>query len=286
VFGKVIKLSMKFKEIFKTSLLKPTGLFGYRILQSENGFGKMADYALAKSEKIVESVIGSNSSADQLQTVKRLDKLSDLLCSVIDSAQLIQFVHPDDRIRKSASDAFKKLSTYLNSLNTNLELYLKLKNLIQDPDLSQHLSSQEKIVGKLLLKDFEKSGINMKREKKDLFVQYHDRIMDLGDKFMSTSYSQGEDLIIPSKALIGIINSSQKYVSVNPNSKLAHLILHQAKDSNLRKKMFIAMNTATKEQIDTFEQLLEARSSLANLLNEQSYSHMFLKDKMARTPGK
>jgi len=278
---------MKFKGILKTHYkLAPTGLFGYKILRASNGFKRMADDALERSVGIVESVTKAESNYELLKTVKRLDKLSDLLCCVIDSAQLIQFVHPDQQVRQSAADAFMKLSNYMNSLNTNLDLYLKLKSLMHDPSLSSQLSKQEKIVGKLLLKDFEKSGINMARDKKELFVQYHDKILELGNRFMNQSFSQGEDVIIPSKDLNGLVATSKKYIQVNPNSNLAHLILHKAKDSSLRRKVFIQMNSATKEQVDVLQDLLKTRGLLADLLDEKSYSHMFLKDKMVRNPGK
>ena len=112
-------------------MAKYTGLFGYKILSGEYGFSKMTDLALRKSNAIVQSVIMAESARDLILTVKRLDKLSDLLCSVIDTAQLIQFVHPDELIRGDAHNAFKKLSNYLNGLNTNEQLY-SVSNIFQE----------------------------------------------------------------------------------------------------------------------------------------------------------
>ena len=138
------------------------------------------------------------------------------------------------------------------------------------------------------MRDFEKSGIHMDKNKKEIFVKYHDQILDLGDKLMNQSASAIPRITVKAGELAHLANipKSQKYVSVAVKSHLGYMILYRARNPSLRKEMFIAMNTASKQQIHTLEELLKTRALLANLLNEKSYSHMFLKDKMAKTPGK
>ena len=105
------------------SSCKSTGLFGYNILCTANGFSSATDLALRKSREIVAKVASADNDGDLLKTVKRLDQLSDLLCSVIDAAQCIKYVHPDPQFVKAADDAFSTLTHFLNQLNTNSELY-------------------------------------------------------------------------------------------------------------------------------------------------------------------
>lgn len=275
---------MKFRDMHRKCLLPtPTGLFGYNILKGDDGFKKMADVALMKSDRIIEAVVAADTDQELLQTIKRLDRLSDILCSVIDSAQLIQFVHPNKNVREDAHDAFKKLSNYLNSLNTSRDLYSKLKRLLNNDTLSYKLGVQEKIVGDLLLKDFEKSGIDMSVQEKQDYVRYHDRILDLGSKFMGQA--EGKQVVVPTKDLQGLIDTKEPWITVDSNSYLAHLILYKCRNSKIRREIYMAMNGGTDEQIAILEELLKTRAGLANLLNEKSYSHMFLKDKMAQNPG-
>lgn len=270
--------------MFKKSLLsRPTGLFGYDALKGDYGFKKMADDALLKSQRIVDAVVSADTDQELLHTIKRLDRLSDILCSVIDSAQLIQFVHPHKNIRDDAHDAFKRLSNYLNSLNTCRELYCKLKILLNNPTLAHKLGVQEKIVGDLLLKDFEKSGIDMSAKKKEQYVRYHEKILDLGTRFMDQT--AGNQVVVATKELTGLVDVREPWITVDSNSYLAYLILYKCRNSKIRRDIYLAMNSGTAEQIGVLEELLKNRADLANLLMEKSYSHMFLKDKMVKTPG-
>ena len=57
-----------------------------------------------------------------LRVVKNLDRLSDMLCSVIDLAELVRNAHPDPVWVESANDAYGMLSEFMNVLNTNAGL--------------------------------------------------------------------------------------------------------------------------------------------------------------------
>ena len=55
--------------------------------------------------------------------VKNLDRLSDLLCGVIDLAELVRNVHPDPAWASGANAAYEELCEYMNELNTHVGLY-------------------------------------------------------------------------------------------------------------------------------------------------------------------
>jgi intermediate peptidase len=48
--------------------------------------------------------------------------------------------------------------------------------------------------------------------------------------------------------------------------------------------MYMGINSATPQQLSTLHDLLQSRAQLATLLGSQSFGHMYLCDKMARTP--
>jgi Zn-dependent oligopeptidase len=58
-----------------------------------------------------------------LRVVKNLDRLSDMLCSVIDLAELVRNAHPDPEWVNSANGAYEQLCEYMNVLNTHVGLY-------------------------------------------------------------------------------------------------------------------------------------------------------------------
>ncbi len=73
---------------------------------------------------MVALVCGASTPDERRKAVKRLDLLSDLVCSVVDAAQLIMAVHPDPKVAKDAAKSHALLSNFLSQLNTNTPLYL------------------------------------------------------------------------------------------------------------------------------------------------------------------
>ena len=57
------------------------------------------------------------------KVVKNLDRLSDMLCSVIDLAELIRNAHPDQEWVDSAEQVYEQLCEFMNVLNTHVGLY-------------------------------------------------------------------------------------------------------------------------------------------------------------------
>lgn len=102
----------------------PTGLFGQPALVSPSSLHNLALATLIRAQLLTERIIRARQSRDELlKAVKNLDRLSDMLCSVIDLAELVRNAHPDPEWVESANDAYEQLCEYMNVLNTNVGLY-------------------------------------------------------------------------------------------------------------------------------------------------------------------
>jgi len=102
----------------------PTGLFGQPSLVSPSSFQNLALATLIRAKLLTERIVRARQSRDELyKVVKNLDRLSDMLCSVIDLAELVRNAHPDPEWVKSANEAYEQLCEYMNVLNTNVGLY-------------------------------------------------------------------------------------------------------------------------------------------------------------------
>jgi len=64
--------------------------------------------------------------------VKNLDRLSDLLCGVIDLAELVRNVHPDSAWVEGANAAYEQLCEYMNELNVHIGLYEVSRNCFDE----------------------------------------------------------------------------------------------------------------------------------------------------------
>lgn len=100
----------------------PTGLFGERRLRKPSDFEKIANSTSSSASRLVQR-IESAKSGDALRVVRDLDRLSNLLCKVIDLAEFVRTAHPDPQWATAAESAHHKLCSYMNTLNTSTGMY-------------------------------------------------------------------------------------------------------------------------------------------------------------------
>jgi len=76
-----------------------------------------------------------------------------------------------------------------------------------------------------------------------------------------------------------------KEVGVISDPFIAQQILQTVENEEIRRKVYLELNSSTVEQIKTLEDMLYLRGELANLIGYSSYAEMNIKDKMAKNPG-
>ncbi|KAI3633160.1 hypothetical protein MIR68_008698 [Amoeboaphelidium protococcarum] len=163
-----------------------------------------------------------------------MDLLSDMICSIIDPAELIRNVHPDPDWTQAADQCYNILGALINDLNTHQGLYNALKKAqlsgsVRDPDASR--------VTSLLLNDFEKSGVRMSSQKRLKFVELSNALNVVGHAFTSLSDTLPQ-------------YGRPRRKHLHPRSQMLH-------------------------------DIIVLRSEIAHLLDHESYSELYLKDKMA-----
>ena len=105
-------------------LTSPTGLFGHHMLTTPSAFIDLANSTLRRAQLLTDRILRARESRDELfKVVKNLDRLSDMLCGVIDLAELLRNAHPDHAWTQSADKVYEKLCEFMNVLNTNVGLY-------------------------------------------------------------------------------------------------------------------------------------------------------------------
>jgi len=108
----------------KSSSFSSTGIFGHHSLTHPRALISLADATLLRAQMLTERILRARESHEELlKVVKNLDRLSDMLCGVIDLAELIRNAHPDRIWVDAANDAYEKLCEFMNILNTHVGLY-------------------------------------------------------------------------------------------------------------------------------------------------------------------
>jgi len=146
-------------------------------------------------------------------------------------------------------------------------------------------------------RDFEKSAIDLPPEQRKKFVSLSSDILVLGRHFLKGTNAPRPPTSIKPSELEGLKDKgmgirlqlqaqfTQRDLLVYPGSLQAQMIMRSAPEEGPRRRIYMAANSSTPEQIDILETLLRKRAELARLVGRDSFAHMTLDDKMAKTPG-
>ncbi|EPS66980.1 hypothetical protein M569_07793, partial [Genlisea aurea] len=279
-----------------------TGLYGFTHLKVANGFQRMVDDAIERSNELV-SYIGEMPSPAEI--VNAMDEISDTVCTVVDSAELCRHTHPDKDFVEEASKASLRLNEYLNYLNSNSILYHAIVKAEKNPDM---LSDEARRVARHLRIDLEKGGIHLSPDKLERVNQLNMEILQLCRQFNENIVTDpGHVDIFPAsrvpKKLMHLSNPIYRTPSfgfqgstgrrsnlrdqgvrlLTEPSALSSILQFTA-DAEVRKLAYIAGNSAPYANLHVLDMILSARHELSEIMGCKSYAEFTLKDNMASHP--
>ncbi|KPM35084.1 Mitochondrial intermediate peptidase [Neonectria ditissima] len=276
----------------KFGLKKGEGLFKNRYLTSPDGFLRFAQKNLQQATRIVQRVLNASTVQDYKAIVRDLDRLSDLLCRVLDLSDFVRMTHPDPRFQEAATDAWSMVYQYMNQLNTMTGLSDQLGVALSKSEVTKGWSDEEKKVAELLKLDFMKSAVNLPKAARDRFVDLSSRISDVGSAFVQGMQPEKKKLTLPSHRFYGLYPNLAASLKVRSQINLptvgseAAAALQSVYDEDTRKEIYVAQRTASRQTITHLEGMLKLRGELAELAGFESYGHMALKDRMmAKSPA-
>ncbi|PQE15501.1 mitochondrial intermediate peptidase protein [Rutstroemia sp. NJR-2017a WRK4] len=250
---------------------RSVGLFQNRYLTDPQGFEIFANTSLRRARRIVERVLGASTLEEYKHVARDLDRLSDLLCRVIDLSDFVRSTHPSYEIQAAATRAYAKMFQYMNILNTTTGLDKQLEIAMKTPEIVAQWTEEEMVVADILKKDFAKSAIDLPQAQRERFVDLAQGISEIGQDFVDT--------MAPAKAVLTF--SSSKLKGMDPLLVREHTKWGQTKiplvgpaaaaamrtvqDEEVRKEIFMASRTASRDTVKKLEELLTKRAQLARL---------------------
>ncbi|KAI9904691.1 hypothetical protein N3K66_001220 [Trichothecium roseum] len=273
-------------------LKKGHGLFKNRYLKSPEGFLLFAHRNLNRATKIVDRVLGASTVEEYRAVVRDLDRLSDLLCRVLDLSDFVRMTHPDSLFQEAAESAWSLVYQYMNELNTMSGLNDQLNVAIANPEVNCQWTEEEKTVAELLRLDFLKSAVNLPQKQRTKFVELSSRISNVGSSFVQNMRAAKSEVTLPSHQFYGLYPSLaaslkvKSQITIPTQGSEAAAALQSVYDEQTRKELYLAQRTASTKTIETLERMLKLRSELSNLAGFASHGHMALKDRMmAKSPA-
>jgi mitochondrial intermediate peptidase len=269
---------------------KKSGLIGNKYLTTPKGFQAFAESAIQKCEALVKKTLAASTIPEYASMAKDLDRVSDLLCRVIDLSDFIRATHPDVKWARAASEAYALVFEYMNVYNTETGLNSQLKKALSMMEVTSQWSNEEKTVAEILMKDFARSGIDLPAEQREKFVSLSNEISEAGTEFVNGMEFANEHVALDSTQLSGVDPTLVQKLTwwnkavVSLHDRSARIVASTAHDEAARRAIYVADRTASKKSVGRLQNLLLKRAQLAKLTGYTSYSQMTLVDKMAKTP--
>lgn len=269
---------------------KSGGLFLNRYLTHPEGFKAYAEATVRKCYTVVDHILRVNTVEEFKSMAKDMDRLSDLLCRVIDLSDFVRATHSDRRFQAAAASAYAMMFEYMNTLNTNTKLHDQLKRAAAIPEVWNSWSEEEKVGANILMRDFSKSAIHLPERARREFVDISNEIAEVGSDFVDQMAPEKTYLSFESSRLKGMDPVSVRELTRWGKATLptvgsqAVLAMKRVDDPDVRREVYVAHRTASKSSIRRLERLLTARSRLAKLSGYDTFAHLALSDKMAKTP--
>lgn len=273
------KLGLAFNSKPKNSFLKnigrpSQGLFGIPQLTDHTGFYELKDEVISRTDELVKEIC----SAERRRILTQVfDELSDALCRVADMAEFIRNAHTNKNFRQGAEDAFAAVSSLVEMLNTNQDIYKALKHVCANGDIFE-MDATDKRVAELFLFDFEKSGVHLSNIEREQFVKLTENIHLLSAMFMEHCHQ-------PSLIKRSQIESHLQNVFSWNGDQIAVNGLYSENSSPLVReaayKIFLQHDQLQAKQLDS---LLLARHEMATLTGFQTFAHRELQGTLMNSP--
>lgn len=283
---------LQFSQHHISDLARPSrGLFQNQYLIEPSGFLKYAQVTQKKCQKIVDDVLSAASTEAYAAIPRQLDLLSDSLCRVLDIADFVRCTHPDAQYQEAAIQAYAFLFDYMNVLNTTPGLNAQLRKAISTHGASGSWNEEEKMVAQILLRDFSNSAIELPAEKRRRFVELSNQMKALGNEFLDSMTPTTSYLDFDIRQLKGMdplilarYSEGRKRIRLPTVGDVPYTALGTVEDEATRREIYIAGRQSSRKQTKLLERLMVTRVEIANLSGHESYAHMNLSDKLAKSP--
>jgi intermediate peptidase len=251
---------------------------------------RFVDGNVEKAKRILVRVQEASTVEEYRRIVRDLDRLSDMLCRVIDLSDFVRATHPDRRMQIAATQAYSKMFEFMNVLNTTRYLNDQLAVAMQNPEVVSTWTEEEQMAAKRLQKDFAQSAIALPKTVRERFVSLSQEISEVSHDFVEQMRPAKSALSFPSSKVNGLDPRMAKNVTkwgmttIPLCSEVANSAMATVRDEGVRKELYIANRTASRAQLERLDDMLRKRAELAKLTGFSTYAHLTLQDKMSKSP--
>lgn len=244
-----------------------------------------ANKVIIKSKKVTDNAINIKSNNDVISSLSNdLNEFNIFhnLCG------FLQYVSPNDAVRKASSSADLLLSKYVNEFNLREDIYMRLldikKNVMEPFDLQ--------FVNKLIL-NFQRNGINLSDIDKQNLLKIHHKISKLENVILKYVRDNENNYIsltleelrgLPTNVINSYEKESNKY-RIQFNRTNYNLFMKYLNDSNVRKMIDTTYSEKYDGMLNNLVKLIILKDKHAKELSYDSHSDFKSHIQMTKNSG-
>ena len=256
-----------------------------------NGIARPADFESAMNARLdnarrlldVVKTPGARRTIDV--TLRPYDDLQLELDSVGSQAQLIQEVHPDQKMRETAEQISQKVAAFATDVSLDRGVYDALSAI----DLAG-ADEETAYYVKRTLRDFRLAGVDRDDETRKRVKALRDELVKIGQDFDRNIRADVRKVTVKSAAELD--GMPQDYIARHKPDANGAIVLtidypdslpvfSYARNESLRKQMYMEyQNRAYPANIEVLDRMIARRAELARLLGYQDWADYITADKM------
>ena len=224
-------------------------------------------------------------------TMLALDDIYNEVNNVYGVVYLMGNVLVDDDTRKAANEGISSFQKFLTDISLDENLYIAVKDYSKT-DEAKNLTGYKKKFVDDTIRDFERNGFALSKEKREELKTIQNKISDLSLLFNKNIAEYKDSLIVDESEIDGLPDDYKNaYRTENGNYKIElsypsyKPFMKFAKSEKARKELYIKYtNRAADKNLEVLKDVLIERKKMAALLGYDSYARYRVGDRMAKSP--
>ena len=251
----------------------------------------------AYAEKTMVTVI---SGVDKITSSKELtfentfiayDDLVNEMTKTMNNCYMLYWVSPDSLIRAYGLSSYQKLDSLSNQINSNKDLYQRMKVYLESDEYRQLPAHRAKLV-KDLIQIFEQSGVNLPQDQLEKFKALNAEVTDLSIQYSINMNTASLVLNLDKEQTTGLpenfretyaVGEHDYEIPVIPATRMP--VMNNAASEQVRRDYITKYyNRGADKNLEILDKLISKRHEIGLLMGCASYAEYKLKPKMAKHP--
>jgi Zn-dependent oligopeptidase len=251
------------------------------------------DAALAEAQQILEDAVAPKGQRTFENTMRPLDRISDLLSKAGARYVFMGYVHPEKEVRSAGKAAEEKLETF------GVEMVFRddLNAAVQEYAATDEAGTLEGEPARFLeftLRDLRQAGHELPENARARVKDMTQRLVELGVRFQENIDEWDDHILVTRDELEGLpfafaesLETDEETGKLKVTLAYPHVIpfTENAKRRDLREELSFKFNTqAVEANRKLLEEAVELRHQIAQEFGVPSWAHHRLEERMAKDP--